>query len=505
MASKHEDYLLENAVIHKGPPVRYRLTPKRKNLDGETDRESKFRRCTIGKKDPKNPNKTILLVGGTGSGKSTLINGILNYVMGIKFEDQKWFEIIDEEKKNTAQSQTSEVTVYEIFGFEGKTLPFSLTIIDTPGYGDTRGIEHDDVTTQKLHDLFRSDDGVHELNAVGLVLKATENRLSDRLKYIFDSVVSLFGKDMEENIVALITHSDGMSPDDTLQALAAANIKCAKDESTDPVQPVHFLFNNCQTKPIKKGSERLLKIAWETTMEGMDQFTSFLGKSAPQKLKTTLAVLKERIRLTACIQNLQDRINLIELKQTEIQQTQEALKKYEQEMKENKDFTIEVEEVSKKRKDIVAWWDNKAVCCLTCEENCHYPGCTLAWKPEHCEVMKRGRCTSCSGKCPASDHVKERWRYVTETKTIKKTLQDVKEKYEKNKTKTVEGKSLMANLEAEIEELKAEKIKLLDESYQHVEHLEEIALNVSLRSHRVKTIDCGCVSIQGLHPCKDAF
>ncbi|KAL3976476.1 hydroxymethylbilane synthase [Sarotherodon galilaeus] len=102
-------------------------------------------------------SKTILLDGETGAG-SPLINTLLNYMMGVKWEDEVY--------------QTSGVILYEIFGFEDETVPYSLTIINTPGYGDTRGTEHDDIISQRLLDLL---DGVHEVSAVGLVMKATGN------------------------------------------------------------------------------------------------------------------------------------------------------------------------------------------------------------------------------------------------------------------------------------------------------------------------------------------
>lgn len=47
--------------------------------------------------------KTIMLVGATGSGKSTLVDGIVNYVMGVHFEDPFRFTLIqlgDEEISN---------------------------------------------------------------------------------------------------------------------------------------------------------------------------------------------------------------------------------------------------------------------------------------------------------------------------------------------------------------------------------------------------------------------
>eukprot|EP00064_Thunnus_orientalis_P024899 superscaffoldBa00011440_g25216 len=407
--------------------------------------------------------------------------------MGVKFDDNIWLEIVEEKKRRCqSESQTPDVIMYQIFGFEGKTLPFSLTIIDTPGYGDTRGIKQDDIISQRLFDLFRSDDGVHEIDVVGLVMKSSENQLSDRQKYIFDSVTSLFGKDIEKNIVALITHSDGITPENVLQILEDANIKCAKNEKN---QPVHFLFNNRQTTQRTEETEFALENAWRVTETGMKRFTDFLEKSKPQNLITTVEVMNAHIRITACIQNLKDRIQLIELKQNEIQQTEEALKKHEQEMKKNEEFTVEVDEVYKEKESIDGgMWGlifyEGSVTCNICEENCHYPGCTVAWSPKHCDVMRDGHCTVCTGKCPASDHVKEEWRYVNKTRKVKKTLEDVKEKYEKNKTDREQKKSLLQNLQTEMKNLESEKIQLLDEAYHHVEHLERIALNDnSLSTH----------------------
>nr|XP_024655826.1 uncharacterized protein LOC112431461 [Maylandia zebra] len=311
ISSPHEDIVSDSFLIRSGPPAVYQLRPKKQKT-------GTLARMTVGEKRPNKPNRTILLVGETGAGKSTLINALLNYTMGVKWEDEVWFMIAEEERR----SQTSDVMVYEIFGFEDKTLPYSLTIINTPGYGDTRGIEHDDIISHRLLDLFQSEDGVHEVHAVGLVMKASVNRLSEPLRYVFDSVMSLFGKNLEKNIIALITHSDGSRPENPLQVLEAANIKCAKNEDS---QPVHFLFNNCQLEE-RMEENTIFRNSWELTQTNMDHLTNLLGKSNPQKLVKTAEVLNERIRLKACIQNLEDRFELAELKQTEIRQIREALK-----------------------------------------------------------------------------------------------------------------------------------------------------------------------------------
>lgn len=434
---------------------------------------------TLGKKDPNKPNKTVLLVGETGTGKSTLVNALVNYAIGVQWEDNVWFDVVGEETTSQCESQTSNVIVYQIFGFEGKTLPFSLTIVDTPGYGDTRGMIRDSAICQRLYDWFRSEDGIHEISAVGLVLTASVNRLSDRLRYVFDSVVSLFGKDIKKNIVALVTHSDGRKPKNALKSLEAAKFKCARDESG---QIVHFVFDNCQKDDRTEDTE-VLQSADSTSVKGLTQFTRFLSQIEPQKLKITTAVLNERIRLAACIQNLQDRIAFSELKQKEVQESKQALVKFEEEMKKNADFTVEVEKVYKAKQAIDSglWgllFYQGATCCTVCEENCHHPGCTVAWYPKDCEVMTRGHCTSCTGMCPVSKHVKENWIYVNKTGKVQMTLEDMKKKYEYNKAGSETQLSLQEELEKKVTELELDKMGMLNEAFQHVETLDKLALNI---------------------------
>ncbi|KAG7335455.1 hypothetical protein KOW79_000148 [Hemibagrus wyckioides] len=58
-------------------------------------------------------------------------------------------------------------------------------------------------------------------------------------------------------------------------------------------------------------------------------------------------------------------------------------------------------------------------------------------------------------------------------KKVKKTMEDLKKKYE---TKSGEIKSFMNEIETDIRELENEKIRLVEECYECVDKLEEIAL-----------------------------
>ena len=73
--------------------------------------------------------------------KTTLLNSFVNYLLGIKIEEDFRYTIIHE-TFGTSQSvfQTSEVTIYNIKGMNG--LP-PIQIIDNPGIGDIRRIKED--------------------------------------------------------------------------------------------------------------------------------------------------------------------------------------------------------------------------------------------------------------------------------------------------------------------------------------------------------------------------
>ena len=56
--------------------------------------------------------KSIMLVGETGSGKSTFVDGIINYIMGVNFEDPFRLTMVtlEEDKKNNS-NQVSQLQV----------------------------------------------------------------------------------------------------------------------------------------------------------------------------------------------------------------------------------------------------------------------------------------------------------------------------------------------------------------------------------------------------------
>uniref|UniRef100_A0A3B4ZA65 AIG1-type G domain-containing protein n=1 Tax=Stegastes partitus TaxID=144197 RepID=A0A3B4ZA65_9TELE len=441
------------------------------------------RKFNFGKKSMRQ-NRTIMLLGATGSGKSTLINGMFNYVVGVDWNDSFRFKIIDEDQsKSQAHSQTSEVTVYEINHQEGFKTPFSLTVVDTPGFGDTRGVARDKEITEQIRRLFTSSNGVSELDAVCFVTQASLARLTATQIYVFDSVLSIFGKDVAENIEILVTFADGKQPP-VLEAINVSGIPCPKNELG---LPVHFKFNNsalfadnkCNRDSGEDSDEdnSFDEMFWKMGTKSMEKFFTALGKMKTKSLLMTQEVLNERKHLETAIEGLQPQVRAGLAKLQEIKTTQEKIKEHETVMTSNENFVIEVDVIQPVKKQLTekgAYITN----CQKCSTTCHYP-CAIANDNEKrgCASMDRtGMCTVCPGKCIWSVHFNQtyRWEYVTVKE--KQTLQELKHKYEKASNEKMTIQELIERQEEEIVHFQDVMLGLIDQSAQSITRLQEIAL-----------------------------
>ena len=149
-----------------------------------------------------NNSLNFMVVGQTGSGKTTLLNAFLNYLLGIKFEDDFRFKLIHEDFGiSMAESQTRDVIIYNIRPLDNN-LPL-IRVIDTPGFGDTGGLEKDKLINDKIAEKFRAD--ISHINAICFVAQSTNAKLTINQKYIFNSIMDLFSEDIKENFIAMLT------------------------------------------------------------------------------------------------------------------------------------------------------------------------------------------------------------------------------------------------------------------------------------------------------------
>ncbi|XP_060776938.1 uncharacterized protein LOC132886372 [Neoarius graeffei] len=439
-------------------------------FDGE-----RLKKVGFGEKDESKPHKTIIMVGETGVGKSTLVNAMVNYMLGVDSTDRIWFEII-ETKTDQSDSQTNVVTVYDIFTEHS---PFSLTVIDTPGFGKTEGRKEDLKVSDGLLELFHSSSWVHEIDAVCLVVSSSTVRLTEKQQNVFNAVLSLFGNDVKKNLVVFITRAPTKSTN-SLKAIKDAKIPCAQ---TDEEEPVHFRFDNCHCENFyakydhEEENEQLLQgfqAAWNLFNTSMKKFLHFLNGSKPVSWKNTENVLTYCRQQVDHISSLRKQVKAMQLKKMKLDQVNEALQQHEEKRK-TVNFEYEMDEVYKEKVPIDPSTSSskEATCCSVCEENCHYPGCWWVRDLSWCSAMSKGKCTVCTGRCDYTDHVKEAKIYVRKTRKVKKIQEDLKKKY---KTESEEKKRWITQLEKEMAEQVKEITRLVDECHQCMHFLKKIAL-----------------------------
>ncbi|XP_069101783.1 uncharacterized protein [Argopecten irradians] len=78
--------------LQDGEPSFYKV-PLTENKKARNEK-FKTRKCEFGSSNLIS-ERTIMMIGATGSGKSTLIDGMLNHLLGVKWEDDFRFKIID--------------------------------------------------------------------------------------------------------------------------------------------------------------------------------------------------------------------------------------------------------------------------------------------------------------------------------------------------------------------------------------------------------------------------
>ena len=143
------------------------------------DHRNDTRRIQIGDKNTSSSEKVILLVGGGGAGKTTWINGLINYIYGTEWDDNYRIRLIEEKtpgkRQNQAKSQTKKITSYTIYLEPWFRVPFSVTVIDTPGFGDTGGINKDKEIKDQIGSFFTTGrhGGIGHIDAIGFVIQSS--------------------------------------------------------------------------------------------------------------------------------------------------------------------------------------------------------------------------------------------------------------------------------------------------------------------------------------------
>ena len=453
-------------------------------------------------------SKVILLVGKTGDGKSTFINAIVNIYSGIQLEDNFRYILANEPNENEIESNTKDITIYKIRPKEGLDFP-PLKIVDTPGFGDTKGIEEDMKHIEKFQSIFENI--LIDINCICFIIKSTTCREDSYQKYVFNCIINLFAENVKDNFMVGVTNFKPLSDDEKPNCIENSlsveesfyyqnilkNDKMSREEivnsdwyfASDNKIIISYLDNN-----------QISRIFWEQSNKNIVYFINKVKRLESKKIKESSNVIQRRRVLFDEINILTIRMDRIidDKKRIEFNKKQEdellkdincqeeIFKEMEKNMveelayleeiqKKSNSIKIEIEENNsfREKEKIIQYIkvdsDNDNVICNKCHYNCH-TNCQCIFTSVHkffCHFISfSGKCKIC--RCGVSFHERSKTKFEKRVEEIKKN-NPLKEKLDKELKrlsemvkKQKEEEDAIHNKNIELEKQKNEKNKLVE-------------------------------------------
>ncbi|KAK4030168.1 hypothetical protein OUZ56_023145 [Daphnia magna] len=441
-------------LLRSGPPNIYLLNAIKKSNGNDF---KWFDICRPGdalqSPDPKK-HKIIILMGATGSGKSTLINGMINYILGVQWNDPFRFKCVRDEEnvRSQAYSQTSSVTAYTLHHQKGMTIPYSITIIDTPGYGDTGGVEKDKEITAKIHRfLTQQETRIDEIHAVCFVAASGDSRLTATQRYIIDSVLSIFGKDMKENLRLLVTFADNDDPP-VVEACKLANFPATPASDGITYSKFNSAVLYC-SKLIQENELSFDELFWDMGQENFHKFFTMLAEMDGRNLTSTREVIQRRQQQEQSLKDIECELEGYLLNIEEIEKYRQKLRKYYHNMETKKNFVQEKTEMHLIKVDCDE--GIMAYNCQTCKNTCEMHLRSTYFQKRQC----KDRSCQCSG----SDHEFQSFTWTLVPVKVKTTRNDMKAEFEFNSNQKLKTEELMENCSHDLDIAKVKVISLLEQ------------------------------------------
>lgn len=428
--------------------------------------------------------KTLIVLGQTGSGKTTLLNSFLNYLLDVEINDPFRFVLIHENYgKSQSESLTSAVTLYQIKGT--RNCP-PLNIIDTPGFGDTRGLKQDQLIIDMIRDVFSKQ--IDVLHVVCFVAQSSLARLTVNQKYIFARIMEIFGKDIAENFVAMLTFCDGGEPN-ILEALTDKNGSSFAKIIPKIKNPWYLKFNNSAIFSAKN-NDKMREIFWNIAMEGFKEFVAKkLMKNSNKSLRMTKEVLSERKKLEDTLNCLRPQLDLTLAMKESIRKNILIVEQNKDQMKASKNFEITstIQKPQKKPLDPGIHTTHCRNCNRTCHNNCAFADDKD--KANCCAMDQKGYCKACPKKCYWEIHSNVPYIIEYVKTTEKTTSQELYEKYRTAKSTKKYTEEIVDGLTTEFMQISLRSLQLQKEIKKIIDKLMSIALKKNMSESTIEYID----------------
>jgi len=444
----------------------------------------------------------ILILGETGVGKSTWINGIANYAkhdtLQEAMDDHEFTVLIPsrfifttEEGEGIDISFGSDANEVLASGQSATQFPQEhmletnttrIHLIDTPGIGDCRGIEKDKENFENILAFLTCYD---KINAVVVLLKPNNARLTVAFKFCVLELLTHLHKSLVSNIIFAFTNSRGTfyRPGDSLPVLknllqeyniginlAPSNYFCFDNEA--------FRFLACHKSGIQFTSEEveLYSKSWVKSCDTTCKLFDLVKSMKPHETKKTLSLNEARNCVIAMSKPMGQAVQLIEINLKKMNDVKNQCKTFDADIRSfqaelhfkafereimmlDYPMTVCAAETCKEYVNIGKSRERNTVYKQVCHDHCYLSGVRIETtnneQLRNCAAMSGGKCTQCRFDCNYSVHM-----HITYTTNLveKEFLSDAAQKEIKEKSDLKSQKeAFIRELERNIKELDDEK------------------------------------------------
>ncbi|KAF5271067.1 hypothetical protein FQR65_LT00486 [Abscondita terminalis] len=336
---------------------------KTENKDGYQSIHEKLKNLKVSEE---NREINILLLGETGVGKSTFINAFFNYITYPTFRDAQYkklqcvipskFTVSDEnfkeqvitlgkhhnESTKVGASATQACRSYIYFVKESN---LKIRLIDTPGVGDTRGIDYDNINFENLLSYISE---LNYLNGICILLKPNNSRLTVMFEFCIKQLLTRLEKSASQNLMFVFTNtrSTFYRPGETLPSLRellksikGVNITCEKP-NIFCIDNESFRFLAAMQNKVRFSKSEVYNFA-QSYQNSSDEYSRMImyvvGNDEcpgliPHKVKNTISINEARrviVQLSQPMaeiaQLIQDNIHTLEIHQKQINSSDTTL------------------------------------------------------------------------------------------------------------------------------------------------------------------------------------
>ena len=375
-----------------------------------------------------NPNKVyrMLILGETGSGKSTLINTMTNYLRDGSLKNLKvaiptmYLKTTEEFKnsefdvKNNGKSQTKEPIEYK-FNIDDE----QICILDTPGLCDTEGLEKDN---ENLEKIVNSAIKIDKLSGIILVMNGTNSRVNNNIKHVLNKFNGFFPDSVMKNIIVVFT----CCREET------CNFKSLDKLGIKPHKVIYMNNSAFSVDPRKYNLEadQITNIEWNKSMEMSKNIVNELKSLSTTSTFEFAQMFKIRNSIKSKLHD--SKLKIIELQkiQDEYQQAKNAADIHGATSEQFKNYTIK----KTVEKEVFEETPYHSTICGKCNKVCH-SHCGLeeiknkdnSSAISNCACFRSNNlCQECG--CDPSTHYHDRKDLVLKMVTLDEELTDIKNK-----------------------------------------------------------------------------